>query len=143
LLQKPLHSFSITATHFKNVCFARQTKVYLNSQFEIDMETAKGSVFYSGEGFLPNHSPIYPCVYRRDFECRGKLQYIAKLQSEWSDGRVTAAWNVLPPELTSAGHSCLVSPRLTHDAGMERNGGDRRRERGHQMVGFEREKEET
>jgi hypothetical protein len=58
---------------------------------------------------------------RRDIECRGKLQYIAKLQSEWSDGRVTAAWNVLPPELTSAGHSCLVSARLTQDAVMERN----------------------
>lgn len=43
---------------------------------------------------------------------RGKLQSessVAKLRSEWSDGRVTAAAYVL----TSAGHSCLVFARPT------------------------------
>jgi hypothetical protein len=117
-LQKLLNSLSAATTHFKSLCFVSQTKVYLNSHLEIDMETATGSVFCSDERFLSNHPSIRPCVYRLDFECRGKLQYIAKLQSEWSDGRVTAGWNVLPPELTSAGHSCLVS------AVMERNRGE-------------------
>lgn len=115
-IKKPFSSLYTDATHFKTLCFVSQTKVYLNSHFEVDMETAKGSVFCNDERFLSSHPSICPCVYRRDSECREKLQYIAKLQSECSDGRVTAAWNVLPPALTSPGHSCLVSARLTHNA---------------------------